>query len=408
MVGVGPDAGTGVPAAGRSDASVYLGPPVYDSSTPIYTMVPGPSTGFEDGGCGATAVEATQVVVKDEKIVEEKIDEVQPVAIYIVLDQSMSMGQGGLWLPAKEALKAFVNDPASGGVDVALELFPDDQFAFDPTGALELLGLPPLVPICDGSQNDVPMVPMGRLPMHAAALTQGLDSRPDSIGVGTPIEAALRGAGTFCSRFKQTSMGEDCVAVLVTDGAPSGCAWEQPTLVQLAQTIYAGGMGTRLFTVGLGQADFGLLDALAQAGGAVDCDANGPRFACDVSGGPNQLRDALQKIRSVVTKVTTRVEQVSRTVDVPVECEWTIPPPPPGESLDPERVNVRATAPSLTTPLDFGQVANAGACVEKGWHYDDPAAPKRLIACPQTCSLLKATPLAKISVLLGCRTVSLQ
>jgi hypothetical protein len=313
------------------------------------------------------------------------------------------MANAGLWAPAKEALKGFVNDPASAGIDVALELFPDDLFLFDPSGVSEMLGLV----VCDGSQNDVPMVPMGRLPGHAATFTQALDNR-NATGLGTPIAAALRGAGTFCSRFKQGSMGEECVAVLVTDGAPSGCEFEQATLVQLAQTIYAGGMGTRLFTVGLQGADFGLLDALAQAGGAVDCDANSDRFSCDVSGGPSQLRDAMQKIRSVVTKVTTRVETTTRVEDVPVECEWTIPPPPPGEAFDRERVNVRATAPSLATPLDFGQVANAAACTDKGWHYDNPDAPTRLIACPQTCTQLKATPLAKVSVLLGCATVTLQ
>lgn len=399
---VGLDASASAP--GQPDAGTPLPLPVYDSSTPVYTMVDAASTGFEDGGCGATAVEAKQVVIKDEKIVEENIDEVQPVAIYIVLDQSQSMAIAGLWDPAKEALKGFVNDPASAGIDVALELFPDDGFLYDPTGLSASLGL---LPICDGSQNDVPIVPMGRLPGHAANFTQALDSR-NANGLGTPIATALRGAATFCSRFEQNSMGEECVAVLVTDGAPDGCEADQPALVQIAQTIYAGGMGTRLFTVGLQGADFGLLDALAQAGGGVDCDANSERFSCDVSGGPNQLRDAMQKIRSVVTTVKTRVEVTTRVEDVPVECEWTIPPPPPGESFDRERVNVRATAPSLATPLDFGQVANAAACMEKGWHYDNADAPTRLIACPQTCSLLKATPLAKVSVLLGCRTVALQ
>jgi hypothetical protein len=398
----GLDASTSAP--GWLDASTPLAPPIYDSSTPIYTVVDGASTGFGDGGCGATAVEAKQVVIKDEKIVEEQIDEVQPVAIYVVLDQSISMGEQGLWAPAKEALKGFVNDPASAGIDVALELFPDDAFFYDPTGLSESLGL---LPICDGSQNDVPMVAMGRLPAHAANLTRGLDSRPNPIGIGTPIATALRGAGTFCSRFEQGSMGEECVAVLVTDGEPSGCEAQTQQLVQLVQTIYAGGMGTRLFTVGLQGANFGLLDALAQAGGAVDCDANSDRFSCDVSGGPEQLRDAMQKIRNVVTTVKTRVETTTRIEDVPVECEWTIPPPPPGEKFDRERVNVRATAPGLVTPLDFGQVANAASCTEKGWHYDNSNAPTRLIACPQTCSLLRATPLAKVSVLLGCATVTL-
>jgi len=407
---VGLDAGTvpaaPVPAAPSPVGTAAPAPTVVDSGTVVYTIDPA-SVGFEDGGCGATAVEAKQVVIQEEKVVEEHIDEVQPVAIYIVLDQSSSMAQKGLWNPAKDALKAFINDPKSAGIDVALELFPDDQFFYDPTGLSELVGIMSM-PICDGSQNDVPMVPMGRLPAHAANLAQGLDSRPDPIGVGTPIEAALRGAGTFCSRFEQSSMGEECVAVLVTDGAPSGCQIELQQLVQTAQAIYAGGMGTRLFTVGLQGAQFDLLDALAQAGGAVDCDANSARFACDVSGGPDQLRDALQKIRNVVTTVKTHVETTTRVEDVPVECEWTIPAPQAGEMFDRGRVNVRVSAPGLMAPLDFGQVASAADCVEKGWHYDDPDAPKRLVACPQTCSMLKTISQARVDILLGCATVTLR
>lgn len=394
-------------APGPSDAGAPSSSPA-DASAPIYTVVTldAAGAGFEDGGCGASAIEAKQVTIQEEHVVEEHIDEVQPVALYIVFDQSISMAQQELWAPAKEALKAFVNDPASAGIDVALELFPDDQF-FDPTDLGELIGVP-LVPICDGSQNDVPMVPMGRLPANAANLTQGLDSRPEPIGVGTPIEAALRGAGTFCSRFEQGSMGEECVAVLVTDGAPSGCQSDPQQLVQVAQAIYAGGMGTRLFTVGLQGAQFDLLDALAQAGGAVDCDENSQRFACDVSGGPDLLRDALQKIRNVVTTVNTRVETTTRVEEVPVECEWTVPPAPPGQGFDRERVNVRLTAPGLAAPVDFGKVDTAAACAERGWHYDDADAPTRLIACQQTCALLRATPMARVDILLGCPAVTLR
>jgi hypothetical protein len=135
---------------------------------------------------------------------------------------------------------------------------------------------------------------------------------------------------------------------------------------------------------------------------------NNERFACDVSGGPNMLRDALHKIRDVVTTVKTRVETTTRVQEVPVECEWTIPASPAGGMLDRKRVNVRLSAPGLAKPIDLGQVENAAACVEKGWHYDDPNAPTRLIACPQTCSMLKATSQARVDILLGCTTVTLR
>jgi hypothetical protein len=314
-----------------------------------------------------------------------------------VLDQSLSMALAGLWDPAKDALKAFVNDQSSAGIDVALDFFPTDEF--DPAQPAH----------CAGAGLDVPAVPMGRLPMQATNVTQELDARPFPVGVGTPIEAALRGAALFCLNFQQQSAsGEKCVAVLVTDGAPMGCDQDSNKLVEIAQTAYAGGNGIRTFTVALAGADFALLDRIAQAGGAVDCDETSDRYACDVSGGPNLLSSALQKIRSVVTTVKTHVEVKTHVMEVPVECEWTIPTPPPGQSFDRERVNVQLSAPSLSTTTRFGRVANAAACADKGWHYDNADAPTRLIACPQTCGLLKATMQARVDILLGCATIPLQ
>jgi hypothetical protein len=178
--------------------------------------------------------------------------------------------------------------------------------------------------------------------------------------------------------------------------------------VQIAQTNYAAGMGIRTFTVGLQGADFTLLDGIAQAGGAVDCDTNSARFACDVSGGPSMLAAALHKIRDVVTTVKTHVETTTHVQDIPVECEWTVPAPPNGGMFDKKRVNVRVSAPKLAKPIDLGQVDDAAACVEKGWHYDNADAPTRLIACPQTCTMLKATVQAHVDILLGCNTVTLR
>lgn len=406
-VSTNPTSNTGQMPVVGADASVLsggptqpapVGPtvvsPALDSGAAVY-MIDAATMGFEDGGCGASAVEAKQVVIKEEKVVEEKHDEIQPVALYIMLDQSQSMVMQGLWVPARDALKAFVTDPKSAGIDVALQFFPTWDF------------FPGLNEVCDGTGLDTPVVAMGRLPMNAANVTQALDGLQPS-GIGTPIEAALRGASNFCKRFEQTAMGEKCVAVMVTDGAPLGCQPGTNELVQIAQTNYAAGMGIRTFTVGLQGADFTLLDGLAQAGGAVDCDMNSERFACDVSGGPSMLAAALHKIRDVVTTVKTHVETTTHVQDIPVECEWTVPVPPNGGMFDKQRVNVRVSAPKLAKPVDLGQVDNEAACVEKGWHYDNADAPTRLVACPETCSLLKATVQARVDILLGCNTVTLR
>jgi hypothetical protein len=87
----------------------------------------------------------------------------------------------------------------------------------------------------------------------------------------------------------------------------------------------------------------------------------------------------------------------------PVDCEWAIPPPPAGEALDPAKVNVEFT-PSSGVPQLVYPVASSGACTDQflSWYYDDPIAPKRVIACPQTCPTLQADDNAKIEVLFGC------
>lgn len=377
------DAGAGqLPEAGSVETPL-------DANVPSLPVTSDAASDFVDGGCGASVVEAKQVVVQQEVVVEERTDEVQPVALYITLDQSLSMDWENLWTPAKDAIKAFVNDAKAKGIDVALTFFPE--------GGSQ----------CNGSGYDTPVINMGRLPEHAADIARELDKRKSAGGLGTPIEGALRGATQFCKNFEKTSAGEKCVAVLVTDGEPLGCEENTTKLAAIAETAYANGSGVRTFAVGLKGADFDLLDKIAQGGGAVDCDTKSTHFACDVSGGPSQLSTALDKIRSVVTTVKTHIETKTHIEETPVECEWTIPAPPAGQRFDRQLVNVQLSAPSLAAPIGLARVQDATACADRGWHFDDPNAPTRLVACPQTCALLHATAQARVDVLLGCATVQL-
>jgi hypothetical protein len=297
------------------------------------------------------------------------------------------MQTSGLWAPAEVALKAFVNDPASAGIDVALQFFPAT-----------------LLDACDGSGLVTPTVPMGRLPDNAMAIAAALDARPIAGGLGTPIEAALRGATKYCTQFQTDNPMEKCVAVLVTDGAPSTCELNTTNLANISGTAFTQTVTT--FAVGFTGANFALLDAIAMAGGAEDCSLAGAGFACDISGGPSQLVDALKTIRDVVTTVTTKTEIVTTVKETPLACEWEIPAPPKGEVFDRTLVNVKLTAPG--TDLALGLVDSVDACAARGWYYDDPAAPKRIIACPETCDTITTTIGAKIDILLGCLTVPLE
>ncbi len=86
-----------------------------------------------------------------------------------------------------------------------------------------------------------------------------------------------------------------------------------------------------------------------------------------------------------------------------MDCQWPIPAPPNNQQLDPNTVNVRYTnAAGLSTPI-YG-VDGAAKCTDQygGWFYDDPNAPKKVVACPQSCTILQGDSSAKVEVLFGC------
>jgi hypothetical protein len=350
-----------------------------------------PDAGVEDAGCGTSSVEAEQIVLEEEIVTMETITEVQPVALYVMLDQSQSMQTSGLWDPAKIALGAFVDDASSEGVDIALDYFPP---LFGDVGE------------CDGAGYADPSVPIGRLPGHAAAIHASLDALPLATGGGTPIEGALNGVTTFCKNFQDANPMEKCIAVLVTDGIPQfGCSEDYAAITKIAADAHAAGVTT--FAVGLAGADFALLDMIAMAGGAADCSDAADRFACDVSGGASQLVDALNSIRDVVTTTTTHTELVTTIEETPLECEWEIPESKEDQRFDKELVNVQLSSPGAGD-VPLGQVPGEDECAARGWHYDDFDEPTRIIACEETCTLIQSTPQAKIDILLGCETWPLE
>jgi len=87
----------------------------------------------------------------------------------------------------------------------------------------------------------------------------------------------------------------------------------------------------------------------------------------------------------------------------PVDCEWSIPPPPEGQTLDPNQVNVRYTDSSGSTHLLYG-LDDASQCQPGtgGWYYNDPANPSRVVACESSCQAMQSDPNARVEVLFGC------
>ncbi len=369
------------------DAGGVTPPPYADAGA--HQVVEDPLTA--DSACAASAVKAQQVVVEEQVQVEVKV-EVQvpkPVNLFVMLDRSASMSSS-LWSPAVSALKQFIRDDMSKDMEMAIQYFPNNGGS------------------CSGNGYKTPAVAMGTLPAHASALVSSIDAQVPN-GWGTPIEGALRGVTEYCKSFQTSQPNESCIGVVVTDGKPEldGCEHDDAKLAKIAGDAWTNSK-VRTFAVGLSGADFGLLDRIAQAGGAADCDTTSSRYACDVSAGADRLSTALSKIRDTVTVVETqtRTETRTETQQRPLECEWQLPAAGNGKTLDLDKVNVKVSG-GAGAALTLGRVPSAAACTAGAWYYDDPAAPTRLIACPTTCDRIKSGGYTEVSVLLGCQTVIL-
>jgi hypothetical protein len=352
----------------------------------------------------------TRIETRTETRIEirtETRDVVKPVALYLMLDQSGSMIDSNKWGAAVTAINTFAADPRSAGFSAALHIF-----------SFNLLGVPPGCALCDGSDCRTPMVPWGALPGNSAPIANALNRAP--IGIGTPIEAGLRGAIMGCQDYEAAHPQEDCVAVLITDGAPSTC---ESTAAGLAAIAQAAAPGVPTFAIGMLGADFAMLDQIAQGGG-TDCDPATARRACNANTATEFLT-ALEQIRTTVTQTVTievpvevpvQVEvQVPVQVEVqvpvqvpvtaPIPCEWGIPASQTSEKIDPTKLNVDFTNLTSGTTKPLGIVSSAAACAgaTDGWYYDNPTAPTRIIACPVLCDEIKATN-AKVDIIVGCET----
>ncbi len=311
-----------------------------------------------------------------------------PIALYLVQNRSESMNDtpsgasSSKWAQTTTAVNAFVNAPASNGLDVALGLFPLA------TGT------------CAGGAYDTPVVPMRHIldPVQSQAIASALSSNgPGGARGGGGAGSSRnphRGRSARRRELLHAVPGEQhnrrkCVVVLITDGAPNGCAEDTATLTGIVADGYANA-GIMTFTIGMDGADFNLLDAIAVAGHSDCTPTVAGNEACNVTAGGTTLDDALALIRNTVTTVstTTEIQNVVQSTQLP--CEFSIPAPPSGQEFDRDKVNVNFVDGTAETIL---RVASASDCANfggKGWYYDEPNNPTKIELCPGTCSEVKA------------------
>jgi hypothetical protein len=95
---------------------------------------------------------------------------------------------------------------------------------------------------------------------------------------------------------------------------------------------------------------------------------------------PEELHAALQ---DVVAQVTS--------------CDYAIPPPPPGETIDPNVITVVIRLDGVEPTLIY---RSADPECEYGWYYDQASSLGSL--CRHTCGVVQADPNARLELLFGC------
>ena len=89
----------------------------------------------------------------------------------------------------------------------------------------------------------------------------------------------------------------------------------------------------------------------------------------------------------------------------PLPCEYALPNPPAGASLDPNKVNVELVV-AMQAAQTLPRANGVQACgSERAWFYDDPTTPKQIRMCPAACNALSGG--GSLQIKLGCETVSL-
>ena len=82
-----------------------------------------------------------------------------------------------------------------------------------------------------------------------------------------------------------------------------------------------------------------------------------------------------------------------------------IPDAPAGLQIDPNKVNVQFTDTATENLVYVGDAGGCGKAPTKGWYYDDPQNPKKVILCDQTCDVVRGTVNGEVGIVFGCSTI---
>ena len=320
-----------------------------------------------------------------------------PAVLQLVVDTSGSMDWPPGWAPqspddskppgatkwdiTRDALLAAV-DALPGDVALGVNFYPNVQQE-DAT--------------CLLNQVAVPITFLAEPGSTARQAWENTLNDVDPIGA-TPTHGAYRFGLT---QLADSDLPGNRFLLLITDGTPTctlDCQCNEDNLPVDSQPLIdeataALGDGIHTFVIGSpGSEDTrDVLSRLASEGGTArpGCSEAGPDYChFDMTTEPD-LADGLARA----------LDEIARDVR---SCEYPIPAPPRGQTLDPDRVNVLYT-PNGGDTETIARDPSTTECNE-GWQYT--ANGQNIVLCGDACAAVRADPSNSIEVLFGCQTVT--
>jgi hypothetical protein len=282
--------------------------------------------------------------------------------VYIMLDQSLSM-LGPKWTGVTAALTAFVQQPSLTGVSVGIQYFALNGAS------------------CTDTDYAKPEVEIAPLPGVASMITTSLGMHfPSTV---TPTLAAEQGAIEHAQSWAKAHPDDAVIVLLATDGDPDSCNLMPDPVTPVANAAMAGFTGTpkiATFVIGVGS-DLANLNQIAAAGGTTSA------FIVDTS-------------MNVQTQFLAALNTVRGNA---LGCQYKIPAPAAGSTIDFTKVNVQFTTNGKKSI--FPEVSDKSKCPSTGnaWYYDDPKTPTEIVLCTSTCGAVSVG--GEIDVLTGCQSI---
>lgn len=357
-------------ACGGSDASVF---PTGGNSQD--NTVSGPSGSFDDGGTSSNTVTST----KDACVSSTSQATLKQVNLVFMYDRSGSMGDlqnvppydpNLKWNPVGSGMTAFFSDPGSKTLNASLQFFPSSG---------------DMATICAANYT-TPKVALTSV-ADASAFTSAISgTKPQG---GTPTLPALQGAVDYAKQVAAQHPDQTSAIVLVTDGEPgftvdgkfvAGCPNNDIAHVSAlaADTVKSAGIST--YVIGVGPS-LNNLNQIATAGGTQQA------YMVSVDDPTKTAATFQQALDAVRGKL--------------LSCDFPLPAPPEGKTLDVQAVNVAYSSHGgAETVLSYNNDCANGV----GWHYDDINAPTRIQLCQATCDTARSDAKGALTVAFGCRT----